>query len=413
MNQIAKSGLKIDLHIHSFYSAYKDGSKVSGNTIEKINCLINKLNDNEVNICSITDHDKFSYELYKKLKMAEQESCSIQKILPGVEFSVLFTNGQDSKVIHIVTIFNDKDESKIKNIELILNSMDNKYDYGDSAYTEEKYLSILRAVDLDTIMIAHQKSSLESSKPRKNDANCLGVDKLNEFLFTDYFEAFEFKNKKNEIFNKIYIEKHELKDELRFVTGTDCHDWDLYPFQDKSDTSVFQYTYIKCLPTFKGVVMAMTDYRRIKHVNSFFGPDSNSIESIELRVSNQDISIPLSKGINVIIGDNSVGKSLLLHALTNYSKNGLKRAVTSGYKKYLKHNKIEVKTLFDENEIFCFDMQGEVREKFEENTINRSAFLKDYFPIDIDTKPYILRIDDELNRFYVMSPLVKTRFRKT
>ena len=64
MQKIATCGLKIDLHIHSVMSASKDGQKVKNNTLDNISVLTTKLNEQGVNICSITDHDAFSYEMY-------------------------------------------------------------------------------------------------------------------------------------------------------------------------------------------------------------------------------------------------------------------------------------------------------------------------------------------------------------
>jgi predicted ATP-dependent endonuclease of OLD family len=61
------------------------------------------------------------------------------------------------------------------------------------------------------------------------------------------------------------------------------------------------------------------------------------LPEIKYSYGGNDFSIPLSKGLNVIIGDNSVGKSLMLHALTGYAKptSLLPAAVKNGYKKYL------------------------------------------------------------------------------
>ena len=55
--------------------------------------------------------------------------------------------------------------------------------------------------------------------------------------------------------------------------------------------------------------MAITDYRRIKTVNSFFNPAETYLPSIKMTINGVDTEIPLSRGINVIIGDNSIGKS--------------------------------------------------------------------------------------------------------
>lgn len=396
---IVETGMKIDLHIHSKASSAKDGTKVKNNTKENLPLLVGKLNDNEVNICAITDHDVFSYELYSELKKAELEDNTIKKVLPGVEFSVQFSLDNSISPIHIIAIFSDLDDEKVKKIAEILDI--NKPSIG-GAYSEEEFLSILREIDIDTILIAHQKNSLSSQKPRKNDANSLGNAKFLEFVYTDYFEAFEFKNKRNEILNKAFLTTSNLEESLRFITGTDCHDWSCYPAEDLSDKMTdFPYTYAKCLPTFKGLVMAITDYSRLKTVNSFFNGSQQYVKKVSLKVENTIFDVPLSQGINVIIGDNSIGKSLLLHALTNFEKPGamkLPAKTRSGYMKYIQKNKLEIMSKIPIEEIFCFDMQGEVRAKFEENKLNASDFLREYFPPPVNSRVYRNAVENEIKR---------------
>lgn len=399
MDKVVKTGLKIDLHIHSATSAHKDGVKVKNNTLGNIGTLIEKLNDNDVNLCSITDHDTFSYEMYQGLKAAESMDNSIQKVLPGVEFSVCFESEGKNRVIHVVTIFTDEDEAKVQKLESILRN--NRPDYND-AYREEEFLMLLREADMNTILIAHQKNTLTSSKPRKNGANSLGNKQFLEFVYTDYFEAFEFKNRRNEVLNKDFLLKNDIDRKTSFVTGTDCHDWSVYPSETPENllTDEFPYTFAKCLPTFKGLVMAITDHNRLKRVNSFFNVDKKTLEEIKFEQAGETFVIPLSKGINAIIGDNSVGKSLMLHALTGYRKKAqsLPAKVKEGYKRYLNENGISINKQLQLEDVFCFDMQGEVRSKFEENKLNASAFLKEYFPPDVNPLPYRSALNAEIER---------------
>lgn len=403
MERIATTGLKIDLHIHSHASSRKDGKKVKNNTLENLPVLVQRLNDQGVQICAITDHDAFSYALYQGLKAAESQKVSIKKVLPGIEFTVDFIVEGSAKALHIVAIFSDADDGKVRNIETIMNSHPLEI---DGAYSEEQFLQILREIDIDTILIAHQKNTISSKKPRENDATSLGMPKFLEFVYSDYFEAFEFKNKKNEVFNKAYLLQEQLEEQVRFVTGTDCHDWSLYPKEDKSDqlTGDFPYTYVKCLPTFRGLVMAMTDSSRMRRGNSFFGVDNHTLSEIVITSNGSKISVPLSPGINAIIGDNSVGKSLLLHALTGYSKATQKigaklpPAVKRGYKNYLQEHNIKIVQQIPSDALLCFDMQGEVRSKFEEHTIDCSAFLGDHFPEKVNAKRYKDLVLAELER---------------
>lgn len=403
--KVVNSGYKIDLHIHSICSKDKDKEKVSFNTLEHIDTLIEKLNANEVQICAITDHDVFGYEFYRKLKEAENDdSSSIIKVFPGIEFSVEFKGESGNKVIHVIAIFNDEDDEKVKGISNNLRTPTGEIDYDcDMAFSEEKFLSILRGIDIDTVLIAHQKSTLSSQKPYKNDVRILGNDKFQEFIYTDYFEAFEFKNRKNEVFNKNFLAKNHLTANIRFITGSDCHDWREYPKIDSEDTAEFKYTYIKCLPNFRGLVMAITDHRRIKTVNSFFNPNEVYIPTIQMSIDGTGYDIPLSYGINVIIGDNSIGKSLLLHKLTGYRKKqqGILRAgVVAGYEAYLKKNNIEVQTEIPEEVIFAFDMQGEIREKFEQKKLKSKDFLKPYYPAPINADAYKEKVQRKLKEIY-------------
>lgn len=398
MQKIATHGLKIDLHIHSAESSKKDGKKVKNNTLANIPLLVQKLNEQGVNICAITDHDTFSYAMYESLKKAEVEENSIQKVLPGVEFSVCFINDGNEKVVHVVAIFSDEDDSKIRKIEQILKETPPTH---NQAYKEEEFLSLLRRIDTNTILIAHQKGTLSSNTTTKNDVNTVGEPRFLELIYTDYFEAFEFKNRRNEVINKNYLVKNQLEDRVRFVTGTDCHDWSAYPAQTPKETIVdFPYTYAKCLPTFKGLVMAITDHNRLRTVDSFFTATRYTLPSIKLTNDDTELEIPLSKGINVIIGDNSVGKSLLLHALTGYSKSTklLPNAVKTGYKKYLEQLHLSVSQQITKEHIFSFDMQGEIRQKFDENQLNATEFLGSYFPPPVDCSPYKMLLESEITR---------------
>ena len=195
----------------------------------------------------------------------------------------------------------------------------------------------------------------------------------------DYFDSFEFKSSKNEIFNKHYLEKNKekfKKNDIRFITGSDCHDWTNYPEDDD-----FKFTYLKCLPTFRGVSMAMTDYRRIKYINSFFTASNKLLDDMEIEINDVNKKIELSKGINVIIGDNSIGKSLLIHKITGYSYLSNKNKMKKNYEEYLNTNGINIKTKIDKKMIYEFDRQGGIREKFEQKKLTGTDFLNKYFPV--------------------------------
>lgn len=399
MEKIVEKGIKIDLHIHSVYSKNKDGEKVAQNTLQNLSVLVKGLIDNEVELCAITDHDTFNLQMYESLKNEEQKDNCIKKVLPGIEFSVEFL---ENKVIHIVTIFDDEDFEKIKNIEKIMSEGIGKTNYkkANGAYTKQGYFEILNEIGTDFIMIAHQKKTISSqNKPHANDVMSLGKATFNELVFMDYFDAYEFRNKKNEIYNKVFLMNNSLEDNLRFLTGSDCHNWVNYPYTNENEKSQFIFTFIKSLPTFKGLAMAVTDHHRISLVDKFFNPIENFKDEILIELNGQMISIPLSKGVNVIIGDNSIGKSLFLNEITgNYKLTD--RGLRNGYQKYLERNKFEIKTVISEDEIFMFNRQGEIRDIFDNDGMKSNLYLSQFYPEKINVVKYRTLVENELEKLF-------------
>jgi predicted MPP superfamily phosphohydrolase len=329
-------------------------------------------------MCSITDHDNFEFDLYKRLKQEENKK-NIKKVLPAVEFSVEI----DNRVIHVITIFDDGEESKLRNIQKKIFNNGEKASYDSinkEAFKEKTFKDIISKIGLNVIMIAHQKNTIKSREARNNDVMTLGEDKFAELVFLDYFDVYEFKNSNNELFNKCYLEKNKKnisKEKLRFITGTDCHNWSDY----SNELSKTEPVYLKCLPTFKGLSLAVTDYRRIKHVDSLFSQSRKFLDKIEIKIDDVIQEIPLSRGINVIIGNNSIGKSLLIHKLLKYVFLE-KSTISNKYENYLLENKIEILTTIEKEDVYCFDRQGFIRKKFETKKFNLLENFKDRFPLD-------------------------------
>lgn len=408
MQRIVTEPLKVDLHIHSYYSKYKDNlSIIKESNDENLQILVKKLNDYNVNMAAITDHDYFSYEMYKKFRSFEGTG-SLKKVLPGVEFSVGIKNEtKEVNDVHIVAIFDDHDEEKIKKIEDVLKVNNEKIDYqneGKLFFTEERFISILNEIGLNVILIAHQKNSVNSNTHSENDLMVTGQKTFNEFLNSEVFEALEFKSMKNGLFNNLFaIKKNKIYDIVRFITGSDCHEWSVYPNHDSNslDSDDFKHTYLKCLPTFKGLAMAITDYSRISLSETLFSLDPSKLNELSITIDKNEYNIPLSNGINAIIGDNSIGKSLLIHKLTDYQYISTKRGIKNGYNEYLKNNKIEINSKIDQKDIYQFDGQGSIRERFEQkDKIKNQQFLNEKFPEEPSPHSYLEIVNQQFNSLY-------------
>lgn len=390
-DRVVYQPVKVDFHIHSAVSSNKDGALVKDGTVQNIDVLFRKLEDNHVNMAAITDHDCFDFEVYDALRRKAGDADNLQCVLPGVEFTVRFATADGDKPVHVITIFDDSKPELVKEIEQAIDGHRTQYDKNGS-FSEDEYWSIIRDIGLDIVTIAHQKNSPTSATRKPNDANSVGDDLFNEFLFLDYFEAYEYRNRRNELFNKSFSRAYtsEEQKQLRFITGSDCHVWDAYPSHDNHSKSTdvnFSFTYLKCLPTFRGLVMAVTDIARIKTVPSFFSVSSKTLSSIDLTLNDKNVSIPLSPGINAIIGDNSIGKSSLLNALTEYR--GVKATVRRGQEGYLEKMGLSVQSTIPACDLLQFDGQDSIRSYFEDLSNGKAKKQLDaHFPEAVDPTPF-------------------------
>lgn len=140
--------MKFDLHIHSIASKYKESDGIVDNsTIDKTSVLLDKLEENEVGLFSITDHNRFNVELYNKLdseiKTGKYEN--VKGIVAGVEFDVQIDD--DMGKCHIITIFDAK--NKEDNYKKIKGCIDeNKLENKEGYYTRDEFESILKKLVL-------------------------------------------------------------------------------------------------------------------------------------------------------------------------------------------------------------------------------------------------------------------------
>ena len=413
MERIVTKPTRIDLHIHSAASiATKDKGKKELADCDKdhVDALLRGLKAHGINMCAITDHDCFDKDLYYALKEREGDGC-LNKVLPGIEFSVsIRAGGKKPTVVHIVAIFDDRHPDLIDGIAEVVCDENGKPRYDDlniGAFTEDGFTKVLRDIGLNAVLIGHEKSAGQEAK---RDVSSLGANCASEVIMTEFVDAVEIRNKRRELDIKRLIETYP-KDAVPFVVGSDCHDWATYPGREGGEIS---FSSLKCLPTFEGLLMAVTDPSRIKVGDcSFFSASSSKLDSLKLSVNGKNFDIPFSPGINAIIGDNSIGKSMMIHRLTNCRHvDGHKLA--DGYEAYCAKEGISVDTILPIAAEFKFDDQDSVRKTLEE--LHSGQGQNDYFGKYFQSHVDVDSIKDSLKRFFdecVVALESKARFNDT
>lgn len=413
MERIVTKPTRIDLHIHSAASVVtKDKGKKELSDCDKdhVNVLLRGLEAHGINMCAITDHDCFDKDLYFALKEREGDGC-LNKVLPGIEFSVsIRADGKKPTVVHIVAIFDDRRPDLIDGIAEVVCDENGKPHYDDlnnGAFTEDGFAKVLRDIGLNAVLIGHEKSAGQEAK---RDVSSLSANCASEVILTEFVDAVEIRNKRRELDIKRLIETYP-KDAVPFVVGSDCHDWATYPGKEGGEIS---FSSLKCLPTFEGLLMAITDPSRIKVGDcSFFSASSSKLDSLKLSVNGKNFDIPFSPGINAIIGDNSIGKSMMIHRLTNCRHvDGHKLA--DGYEAYCAKESISVDTILPIAAEFKFDDQDSVRKTLEE--LHSGQGQNDYFGKYFQSHVDVDSIKDSLKRFFdecVVALESKARFNDT
>lgn len=397
MERIVTKPTKIDLHIHSAASIVtKDKGKRQLADCDKghVNVLLRGLEAHGINMCAITDHDCFDKDLYFTLKEREGDGC-LSKVLPGIEFSVsIRAGGKKPTVVHIVAIFDDRHPDLIDGIAEVICDENGKPRYDDlniGAFTEDGFTKVLRDIGLNAVLIGHEKSAGQEAK---RDVSSLGANCASEVILTEFVDAVEIRNKRRELDIKRLIETYP-KDAVPFVVGSDCHDWATYPGREGGEIS---FSSLKCLPTFEGLLMAVTDPSRIKVGDcSFFSASSSKLGSLELSIDGKCFDIPLSPGINAIIGDNSIGKSMMIHRITGCRHVGDSKLI-DGYEAYCAKEGISVDTLLPDAAEFKFDDQDSVRKTLEE--LHSGQGQDDYFGKYFQSHVDVDSIKDSLKRFF-------------
>lgn len=355
--------INVDLHIHSVFSEYKDGDIVKKSTIENIEKLIQKLNENEIVLCAITDHNRFDYNLYNQLnKKIKETEGTLKNNLPGVEFDVKLEAGKPT--CHIVGIFDDNDEEKLKELQTRMyeiKEIKSKEEY----YELEEFENVIKNIGLNVILIVHQRQGIDNTNG-SNQSLSEAVSNPSEFIQTGYIDCLEYNKPRVE-----GIVKNSLRDigiSYPLITGSDCHDWEVYPYHDATVEKVERdFTHFKCLPTFKGLLMSITSFKT--RANRVKNSNVNYIKSFTIN----DAEYNLTNGINVIIGDNGSGKSLLASVLSDKIEPYYKKLITSNKILKIEVSKdIKIKTI----------KQGDIVKQVRDGNLFEN---KDYFE-NINTK---------------------------
>jgi predicted ATP-dependent endonuclease of OLD family len=295
-----------DLHIHTSNDSNNLNAKYD------INKLISKIKEyaksNDL-LISLTDHNRINKNAYINL----QEKV---KFLVGVELHI--RNFDECIPYHCHVYFNltDKDLSnEIDKLNKLLmklypNPMPSNLDIIPKIFDVVNEFN-----DYDFLVLPHggqSHSTFDMSIP-----NNLEFDTAMEK--TIYYNLFDgFTSRSNIGLDKTlsYFERLGISEFVNLVTCTDNYNLNRYPL-DKNSNDNFVPTWIYASPTFDGLRIALSEKTRLYYGLTPTQNYQESISACELRNDRIDISVKFSDGLNVVIGNSSSGKTLLVDSVYN------------------------------------------------------------------------------------------------
>lgn len=363
--------IRADLHIHSKASEYREHnykgtneSIVEYSDAEHLDVLLESLRsvddpDSSIQLFSITDHDRFDRALYlRAVELLKTERYKrFASILPGVEFTVKLEKDRDP--VHVITLFDVGSEcwdddwgARLCKIEDGISA--NKLEQKEGFYPFHDFIGLLSSIGYRAILIAHQFDGLGASRPRKTSLSRATQNPAG-YLTYGVFDAIEYTRTRVEGILLNELTEQDLPKGM--VAGSDCHDWRCYPLHDREATGKKDrfFTELRCLPTFRGLLCALTSASTRIRVSEY-SDTRRFVESVFI----EGVEIPLSPGLNAIIGENGSGKSTVLDVI------GSVRKTERWHSGFVKRHSLSCPTAFGESER-TFVAQGDLQKLYGEN----------------------------------------------
>ncbi|MFC3417899.1 hypothetical protein ACFOLA_08935 [Salinicoccus hispanicus] len=266
--------MKIDLHLHTKKCKQGDSSKRNVDVTR----FIREMKENDVGICSITNHNHFDIEQYEKIIQEAPELL----IFPGIELDIKY----EDEHYHIIVMCNPKKRKEF--YSYFDNDLDR--DYNTFFLDYKKFISLIKNFESgDIIVFPH---FLDKDKERSLNMNA--KEKLREDL-----EGFLVILEPGKMQTMGVINAHN---ELSLI-GSDVTDWDKY----------FQYE----LPEIKFRISSFENFYELASnpslfVNRYLKDTKKYMVPVKVKEELLSKPVEIYKDINIIFGEKGSGKTILL-----------------------------------------------------------------------------------------------------
>ena len=281
---------KIDLHIHTQSCKQGDGKKREISPED----FVKKMRENSVEICAITNHNKFDIGEFKKIRELDDELT----IFPGMEIDVTLYNGKHKHIIVVAS------PEKIQQFDEVFDEESRNYDNYIISY--EEFIAKVRSFSkTEIIIIPHFYSKDKQRGVKIEEANKLREDLEGYIVVLEPkdIQAMGIINSHNDL----------------ALFGSDVKDWNSYSeyilpeIKYKIDSFAKFYKLAENPALFIKNILEGTTYYEINRSDNTNYPDLRK-------------PIKIFEDINIIFGEKGAGKTIFVKnyvypTLKNLGKN--------------------------------------------------------------------------------------------
>lgn len=297
-----------DLHIHTSENPnkIKDGVEYDIDALMK---NINKISCEKKKLISFTDHNIINKKIYLN-KLPD-----MYYLILGAELHVSYDTKKKPYHCHIffnVEINGDNIDKINEKLDMLYPKKEiDKEDYKDIPKLEE---IINTFNDYDFILLPHggqNHSTFDKAMPKG-----IKFDNVMEkVLYYNQFDGFTARTTSGKEKTKNYFKKLGIDEFTNLITCSDNYSPTKYPNPKDDKAEKFIPTWIIAEPTFEGLRISLSESNRLIYSENIPNLYEEYIHGYKIKNDLLDIDVNFKQGLNVIIGESSSGKSLLVDTL--------------------------------------------------------------------------------------------------
>lgn len=314
-----------DLHIHTSENPNKIKEGVDYN-LNQLVTKIDKLSLNCKKLISFTDHNTINKDVYLS------EFPGLYYILLGVELHISYDNLK--RPYHCHMFFNVEINSD--NIDIINRKLDVLYPKKEIG--KEDYKNVPKLEDIinnfneyDFLILPHggqNHSTFDKAIPKGIKFD----DVMEKVLYYNQFDGFTARSTSGKEKTKKYFKDLGIDEFTNLITCSDNYNPNKYPNPKDDNSEKFIPTWILAEPTFDGLRIALSESNRLIYSDKAPNLYEEYIRKYKIKNDLLDIDVTFKQGLNVIVGESSSGKSLLVDTLVKNINSKLSESVyTSKY----------------------------------------------------------------------------------